>query len=86
MERLSAVYGRHPGVDYSKPASTNCHRREHNRANCPYRGHACHSSQFCGDLSKHKDEKDAVSFATNRLQCAKKRLQKLENTLSMKLA
>ena len=82
VERLSAVYGRHPGVDYSKPACTNCHRREgHNRAS-----HACHSSQFCGDLNKHKDEKDAVSFATNRLQCAKKRLQKLENALTMKLA
>ena len=87
VERLSAVYGRHPGVDYSKPACTNCHHREeHNRANCPYKGHACHSSQFCRDLNKHKDEKNAVSSATNRLQCAKKRLQKLENTLSMKLA
>ena len=87
MERLSAFYGKHPGVDYSRPACPNCHRREgHNRVNCPYKGHACLCSQFCGDLNKHKDEKDAVSAAVNRLQSAKKWLQKLENNLGMKSA
>ena len=87
LERLSAVYGKHPGVDYSRPACTNCHRREgHNRLNCPYKGHPCLSSKFCGDLNKHKDEKDAVSAAANRLQSAKKCLQKLENDLGMKSA
>ena len=36
LERLSADYGKHVGVDYTRPASTNCHRREgHNRVNCP---------------------------------------------------
>ena len=56
LERLSAVYGKHPGVDYSRLACTNCHRREgHNRLNCPYKGHPCFSSKFCGDLNKHKD-------------------------------
>ena len=55
VERISAVYGKHPDVDYSKPACTNCHRREeHNRVNCPYKGHPCLSSKFCGDLNKHK--------------------------------
>lgn len=87
LERLSAVYSKHPDVNYSKPACTNCHRREgHNRVNCPYKGHPCLSSTFCGDLNKHKDEKDTVSAAANRLQSAKKCLQKLENTLAMKSA
>ena len=72
LERLSAVYGKHPAVDYSRPACTNCHRREgHNRVNCPYKGHQCLSSKFCGDLNKHKDEKDAVSATANRLQSVK---------------
>ena len=52
-------------------------REGHNRLNCPYKGHPCLSSKFCGDLNKHKDEKDAVSAAANRLQSAKKCLQKL---------
>ena len=68
LERLSAVYGKHPGVDFSRLACTNCHRREgHNRVNCPYKGHPCLSSKFCGDLNKHKDEKDAVSAAAQNL-------------------
>ena len=87
VERLSALYGRHPGVDHSKPVCTNCHRREgHNRLNCPSKGHALHSSQFCGDFNKHKYEKGALSSATTRLQCAKELFQKLETKLSMKLA
>lgn len=54
LERLSADYRKHPGFDYSRPACTNCHRREkHNRVNCPYKGHPCASSRFCGDLNKH---------------------------------
>ena len=58
VEKLSAFYGRHPDVDHSKPVCTNCHCREgHNRLNCPSKGHAHHSSQFCGDFNKHKDEK-----------------------------
>ena len=87
LERLSADYGKHAGIDYTRPACTNCHRREgHNRINCPYKGHPCTSSRFCGDLNKHKDEKDAVSAAANRLQSAKKCLQKLKNDLAMKSA
>ena len=31
LERLSADYGKHLGVDYSRPAGTNCHRRERDR-------------------------------------------------------
>lgn len=87
LDRLTAAYGKHPGIDYSKPACTNCHRREgHNRSNCPYKGHACLSAQFCGDINKHKEEKDAVSAAANRLQSVVKSLQKLESTLAMKKA
>lgn len=87
VERLSAFYSRHPGVDHSKPACTNCHCREgHNRLNCPSKGHAHHSSQFCGDFNKHKDQSGALSSATKRLQCPKKLFQKLETKLSMKLA
>ena len=87
LERLSADYGKHLGVDYSRPAGTNCHRRERqNRVNCPYKGHPCPSSRFCGDLNKHKGEKDAVSTAAIWLQSAKKCLEKLKNDLAMKSA
>lgn len=87
LDRLQTVYSKHPGVDYSRPACTICHRREgHNRVNCPYKGHPCLSSQFCGDLNKHKNEKDSVSAAANRLQSAKKCLDKLQNDLAMKSA
>ena len=82
LERLSADYGKHAGIDYTRPAC----REGHNRVNCPYKGHPCASSRFCGDLNKHKDEKDAVSAAANRLQSAKKCLQKLKNDLAMKSA
>lgn len=81
-----ARYGKHAWIDYSNTSSTNCHRRErHNRVNFPYKAHPCQSAEFCGDLSKHKDEKD-VSRAVNELNNAKKGLEKLQNTLSMKIA
>jgi len=87
VQRLMARYSKHAGIDYSKPSCTNCHRRErHNRVNCPYKAHPCQSAEFCGDLSKHKDEKDVVSRTVNELNNAKKGLEKLQNTLSMKIA
>ena len=80
VQRLMARYGKHAWIDYSKPSSTNCHRRErHNRVNLPYKAHPCQSAEFCGDLSKHKDEKD-VSRTVNELNNAKKGLEKLQNT------
>lgn len=44
------------------------------------------SAKFCGDLNKHKGEKDSLSAAKTELQAAKKSLCKLENTLSSKVA
>ena len=54
--------------------------------NCPYKGHPCLSAKFCGDLNKHKGEKDSLSAVKTELQAAKKSLCKLENTLSSKVA
>ena len=42
-------------------------------------------AEFCGDLNKHKDEKEIVSRAVNELNTAKKSLEKLQNGLSMKI-
>lgn len=86
VQRLLTKYGKHAGIDYSKPCCTNCHRREgHNRVSCPY-NHPCKSAEFCGDLNKHKDEKDIVSRAVNELNLAKKGLEKLQTSLTMKKA
>lgn len=87
VQELSAKYGKQAGIDYSKPACTNCHRRErHNRLNCPYKAHPCQSAEICGDLNKHKDEKDILSRAVNELNTAKKSLEKLQRGLSTKIA
>lgn len=87
VQELSAKYGKQAGIDYSKPACTNCHRRErHNRVNCPYKAHPCQSAEICGDLNKHKDEKDILSRAVNELNTAKKSLEKLQSGLSTKIA
>jgi hypothetical protein len=84
---LSSLYGKKPNIDYFKPACTNCHRREgHNRINCPYKGHPCLSAEFCGDINKHKNEKDILSEKNNLLQSQTKNLQKLKNGLQSKLA
>ena len=87
VQELSAKYGKQAGIDYSKPAYTNCHRRErHNRLNCPYKAHPCQSAEICGDLNKHEDEKDILSRAVNELNTAKKSLEKLQRGLSTKIA
>ena len=87
VQELSAKYRKQAGIDYSKPAYTNCHRRErHNRLNCPYKAHPCQSAEICADLNKHKDEKDILSRAVNELNTAKKSLEKLQRGLSTKIA
>lgn len=86
LTSLHALYGRKPNVDYMKPACTNCHRREgHNRVNCPYKGYPCLSAEFCGDLNKHKGQKDTVTEKNNLLQTQRKTLEKLKNTLASKV-
>ena len=86
-EIIATKFAKHVGVDYSKPACTSCHRREgHNRANCPFKGFPCKSAEFCGDLNKHKDEKDTVTLAWNRLQASNKALEKQMENLSSKRA
>ena len=68
VQRLMARYGKHAGIDYSKPSCTNCHRRErHNRVNCPYKAHPCQSAEFCGNLSKHKDLKKLESHFKGKI-------------------
>ena len=39
------------------------HKRENNnRVNCPYKPYKCESVFTCGELEKHKDEKDELKL------------------------
>lgn len=86
-ESIATKFSKHLDVDYSKPSCTCCHRREgHNRTNCPFKGFPCKSAEFCGDINKHKDEKDVLTSAWNKLQAANNTLDKHMDNLSSKKA
>jgi hypothetical protein len=68
-----------PVVENRSPACSLCHRREnHNRVNCPYKPYKCESAFTCGDLEKHKDEKDHLKSLQQELNTEKQKLRKLE--------
>ena len=80
-ESLSSKYAKHMGVDYSKPSCTYCHRRErHNRATQLPLQRIPVQIEFCGDLIRHKDEKDIVTSAWYKLKAPNKVLEKPQNT------
>jgi hypothetical protein len=67
------------------PSCGLCHRREkHNRVNCPYKPYKCESVFTCGDLEKHKDEKDELKRLQQELNTEKQKLKKLELQLKCK--
>lgn len=76
-----------PCVDKSRSACGLCHRREnHNRTNCPYVPYKCMSATVCGDLEKHKEEKDVIKKMEGKLNSEKQKVIKLKSTLAAKKA
>ena len=74
-----------PNIDKRSPSCSLCHRREnHNRVNCPYKPYKCESAFTCGDLEKHKDEKDQLKQLQQELNTEKQKLKKLELQLKSK--
>ena len=74
-----------PNIDKRSPSCSLCHRREnHNRVNCPYKPYKCESAFTCGDLEKHKDEKDQLIRLQQGLNTEKQKLKKLELQLKSK--
>ena len=66
-------------IDKRSPSCSLCHRREnHNQVNCPYKPYKCESALTCGDLEKHKDEKDKLKQLQQELNMERQKLKKLE--------
>ena len=65
------------------PMCSNCHQREgHNRLNCPY--NECKTFFYCGDITKHANEKATMKQVENRHRQLLKQISTLENDLRVK--
>ena len=76
---IKARFSAKPGINYSKPACSICHKRPrpsekgHNRTSCPTKVQ-CASATVCGDISRHPKESDELKNAKRQLEKSEKEL------------